>query len=60
VQVIGGESVWEVKLSGLNPPSVSKSWQLGEKRDRWGELPWASWNKDDGNEVEGDGEETLP
>jgi hypothetical protein len=48
------------KVLGLNPPSGSKSWQLGEKRDMWGGLPWASWNKGSGDVVDGDGEETLP
>jgi hypothetical protein len=45
---------------GLNLPSGSKSWQLTEKRDLWGGLPWASWNNGDGDAVDGDGEETLP
>jgi hypothetical protein len=48
------------KVLGLNPPSGSKSWQLGEKRDNWGGLPWASWNKGDGDEVDADSEKTLP
>jgi hypothetical protein len=48
------------KVLGLNPPSGSKSWQLAEKRDMWGGLPWASWNNGDGNAVDRDDEETLP
>jgi hypothetical protein len=48
----------EAKVLGLNPPSGTKWWKLGEKWDRWGGLPWASWNK--GDEVDVDGKETLP
>jgi hypothetical protein len=32
----------------------------GEEQEMWGGLPWVSWKKGDGNEVDADGEETLP
>jgi hypothetical protein len=58
--VWAGEGVWAAKVVELNPPSGSKSWQLAEKRDRWGGLPWTSWNNISDDAVDGDGEETLP